>query len=240
MRKIHDPLAMAQEAGREIKALYGENLVSVILYGSAAGGDFDPQRSDINLLIVLRELGFEAVCILNPIWKKLERQRFGLPIFMDCAYIQRSLDSYPIEFLNMKGCYKVIVGEDVLLELNIDREHIRLQAERELRGKLLHLLSSGIEIGNKIRELKQLMEISLKDFGAVFMALLFLKEQKAERNRKRIFDLVEKVYDIKDQPFSKALRALEKGNKQEIAAIFPGYVKGIQVIIERIDLAMHN
>ncbi len=36
----------------------GENLQSVILYGSAADGEFHPEFSNINLLCVLRESSF--------------------------------------------------------------------------------------------------------------------------------------------------------------------------------------
>ena len=34
--------------------IHNENIVSVFVYGSAAGRDFVPKRSDINLLIVFR------------------------------------------------------------------------------------------------------------------------------------------------------------------------------------------
>lgn len=240
MRKMENPVVLAEQAASEIIPIYGSRLVSVILYGSAAGGDFDPGRSDINLLIVLKELGFEGVCKLSGLWKRLKGKGFGLPIFMDPGYMKRALDSYPIEFLDMKGCYKVIVGEDMLANIEIDREHIRLQVERELRGKLLHLLSNSVVIGNKSRRLRELMEVSLKDFGAVFRALLFLKEEKVERDRKRLWGLVEKAYGLDTEPFTGALRIIEVGKKQEVAAVFPGYVKGVQSIIAKIDLKLHG
>jgi len=236
MKKINDPFALAREAGAQIKDLYGSELVSVILYGSAAGGDFHPRKSDINLLIVLKQLSFEAVCSFNPLWKKLEKKHFALPIFMDPSYLQRALDSFPIEFLNMKGCHSVIEGDDVLEKIVIDREHIRLQAERELRGKLLHLFSDGVESGNKGRRLASLIELSLKDFGAVFRALLFMKDQTIEKDRKNIFSTMENVFALEGKPLTKAYEAVEAGDKHEIRAAFPGYAKAIQCIIEKIDL----
>ncbi len=36
----------------------GENLQSVILYGSAAGGEFHPEFSNVNLLCILRDTSF--------------------------------------------------------------------------------------------------------------------------------------------------------------------------------------
>ena len=45
----------------------GENLQSVILYGSAAAGDYQPEFSNLNLLCILRETSFA----------KLVRRRAG-------------------------------------------------------------------------------------------------------------------------------------------------------------------
>ena len=40
----------------DLKQTHGDNLASVILYGSAAAGDFVPQKSDYNLLIALHKI----------------------------------------------------------------------------------------------------------------------------------------------------------------------------------------
>ena len=44
-----------------LRAASGENLLSVILYGSAADGEFHPDFSNVNLLCVLRESSFSAL-----------------------------------------------------------------------------------------------------------------------------------------------------------------------------------
>ena len=44
------------------------------------------------------------------------KKRSARPLFMDTNYISSSLDSFPIEFLNMRGCFKVLLGEDVLAD----------------------------------------------------------------------------------------------------------------------------
>ena len=48
--KLQDLVSRLQEA-------CGENLVSVVLYGSAAREDFHEQYSDVNLLAVFKDLG---------------------------------------------------------------------------------------------------------------------------------------------------------------------------------------
>jgi len=55
------------------------------------------------------------------------------------ADIDSSLDTFPIEFLNIKRNYTVVFGEDILEGLAFEKEFIRMQCERELKGKLLLL-----------------------------------------------------------------------------------------------------
>ena len=62
------------------------------------------------------------------------KKRFSRPLFMDREYIERSLDSFPIEFLEHEGCYAVLYGEDVLADLHIDPPDLRLQIERSSRA----------------------------------------------------------------------------------------------------------
>jgi hypothetical protein len=45
----------------------GANLVSVILYGSAASGGYDPEFSNINLLCVLQDTSLPKLLALAPV-----------------------------------------------------------------------------------------------------------------------------------------------------------------------------
>ncbi len=51
------PEGKLQELVNRLKEACGENLVSVVLYGSAAREDFHEQYSDVNLLAASRILG---------------------------------------------------------------------------------------------------------------------------------------------------------------------------------------
>lgn len=58
-----DAVAVARAVATDLKGLYGERLRSVILFGSFARGEGDPQESDIDLMVVLDrvESRFEEV-----------------------------------------------------------------------------------------------------------------------------------------------------------------------------------
>ena len=235
MGLITNPIDRAREAAADFEKCYGSDLVSVIVYGSASGGDFDPKKSDINLLVVLSSMAPALLEKSKTIQDKWIKNRFSRPLFMDRAYINSSLDSFPIEFFGMKENGHVIFGEDILKGLAIDSHDLRLQIERELKGKWLRLSQEWLALlGNK-NMLVRLLHLSAKDFSAVFRAMLYLKNQEVPRNRKSLFAAVSRAYGLDEKPLEKVVEALASDNKKEIPAIFPDYLNAIKTIINAVD-----
>ena len=66
---------------RDLQATHGSNLVSVVLYGSAAAGDHIELRSDYNLLITLDRITPEDLRLAQaPMreWQRLGQSASGL------------------------------------------------------------------------------------------------------------------------------------------------------------------
>jgi hypothetical protein len=235
MQTITDPIDLARQASAEYQACYGEALLSVILYGSAAGGDFDPRRSDINLLVVLDRLTPEALEQSHAVQARWLKRRFSRPLFMDPEYIDRSLDTFPIEFVNLRGCHEVMCGRDFLAPLRIGKDDLRLQAERELKGKWLHLMQGWLDAGKDPKSLARLFLVSLKDFAAVFRALLYLKDLPVPRQRESLFAAVAGAYELAGAPFERALDACRSGDKSRMRSVFPDYAQAVRNLSEAID-----
>ncbi|MBN1760622.1 MAG: nucleotidyltransferase domain-containing protein [Chitinispirillaceae bacterium] len=236
MKTISDPSGYVQPVAEEYVALYGKDIVSIVLYGSAAGGDFHPQRSDINLLIVVSDMSPELIARSEPLQKKYERQRVARPLFMDTAYIAASVDSYPMEFLDMKGCYRVLYGEDVLAQVKVSIGDLRLQVERELKGKWLHLLQEFSSARVSRKRMEQLIGISLKAFSPVFRGLLTLKEKPVPHKRDDLFDAVEMAYGLDGQPLQQVAAAAAGGSSgQELEKKYIAYAGAIKKLIDAIE-----
>ena len=56
---VHEKLV--SEFVEKMRTAAGGNLTSVILYGSAAEGEFHPEYSDLNLLCVLQDTSFASL-----------------------------------------------------------------------------------------------------------------------------------------------------------------------------------
>lgn len=126
----------------------GAGLVSIALYGSGARGDFRPNKSDVNLLVVATSLGKDALAaLLEPVAKA---RRTGIaPYFLLEDELKASTDIFPVKFLSMKESHRVLVGRDVLGRLAIGREHVRLRCEQELMHLALELRESFLESEGK-------------------------------------------------------------------------------------------
>lgn len=235
MKTITDPVAVARQAAEDFKMCYGADLLSVIVYGSAAGGHFDPKRSDINLLVVLAEMTLPMIEKSEQYQEKWMKKRCSRPIFMDREYIKSSLDAFPIEFLAMKAGYAVISGEDVLKDIPIDDRDLQIQVERELKGKWLHLLREWPGVKPNPRLLQRLLHGSMRDFSAVFQALLHLKNQPVLPERKSLFAEVTKIYGLEEHALLRTMEAVRSGNKKEMVAVFPAYLRAIKTLITKVD-----
>lgn len=235
MKSIVNPIDYAKKAVDEYRSLYGQDLVSIILYGSAAGGDFDPLKSDINLLIVLTSMDLELISKSADLQIKLFQKRFSKPLFMDKEYIASSCDSYPMEFLDMKEHYVVLAGEDVFSSMYAGMDHLRLQVERELKGKWLHLIDEYTFVCKNNKQLLQLTEISLKAFTPVFRALLKLKGTAIPVRKKELFATVESAYSIEGRPLQIIEEVSNTGNLTELKSKFIGYCKAVKTLIDAIE-----
>lgn len=237
-KKPDSPLSIAEEFAGDVKAIYGEELVSVILYGSAASGAWVAKKSDINFLLVLSEIGISRLNAAFPLIEKWRKLTGALPLFMTKDYIAASLDSFPIEFLHMKRLYKVIYGEDVLAALEIPAANLRLQCESQIKGKLLHLRAEFLSTLGKRSRLLELITRTLPAFAVLFKALLVLKDAEVPADRGEIVLATAELYGLDYDIFQQIIQAGDKEAKLsnvELDRITTGYIAEIGKLARIID-----
>jgi predicted nucleotidyltransferase len=219
-----------------LKALYQEGLISLILYGSAASGEFKPGFSNINLLVVLNDTGLENLSKSVPLLKKSAFRNLNC-LFFTPEYIAGSADVFPIEFLDMKENYLVIYGKDLLAPLAIDLKNLRFQCEQELKAKLLSIKSFYLFNRDKAA-LQNLLVRSFTSFLHISRNLIRLKGKSPAYKKEEILnDLaqefkidvsgVKKIFDLKS-------RALKLNYKDTESLLFD-FVRKIEAITKAVD-----
>ena len=238
MASITRPKDIFNEITGDFKKIFQGDLTSIILYGSGAGDDYIPGKSDLNFLVIVSE---EAIDHLDRALETVSRWRkrgVAIPLFMTREYIKSSLDSYPIEFLNMQRKYLLVYGEDILQGITFQTHHLRLQCEREIKGKILLLRKGFLETGGKHKKIRELIKASITAFISIFHGLLYLKGKEIPSTRREIIQAVAEEFPIDQKIFMKCLDIKEnKGSfsSLEIIDLFKAYVVEVRKLWEVVD-----
>ena len=233
------PEEIFSEISCDYRKLFGEELVSIILYGSGAGADYVAGKSDLNFLITLTGKGIEGLDRTMETVGRWRKRNVAIPLFMTREYLAGAQDAYPIEFLNMKRIYIVVTGEDVLGPITFDSCHIRLQLERELRGKLLHLRSGYLATEGKAKRIRELIGVSLTAFVSLFSAVLYLKNQEIPKGKRDIITAGSGAFGVDAAVFLQCEEirgGTDRFSPAEVQAIFKDYLRAVGHLCELIDL----
>jgi len=228
---------IADFVGR-LQAAAGANLKSVILYGSAAAGDFIPEHSDINLLCVLGETSFAAIAALSPTVEWWARQKHHPPLLMTSEEMHRAADVFSIEFLDMKRHYRVLWGEDVLKALKVPMKLHRAQVEYELREKTILLRQRLLAVAGKKDEEWDLLLRSIPAFATLGRhALIATGEPPAQHKREAVERLATKT-GLDLSAFLKLLDVREKKVDRagvDVDELFTRYLNAVEQLTAAVD-----
>lgn len=172
----------------EMLAIHGDNLVSILVYGSAARGDYLPGRSDINLLFVFQDITLPTLKQSLRAVARGRRQRIAAPLFLTREYMEQSSDVFPIEFLEFAAGRLAVHGPDPFDDLRLEQENLRLECEEQLKGQLVRLRQSYLETGLRARNLDTLLKQSLNALFPVFRALYRLAGQPVPADKEAVLN----------------------------------------------------
>ncbi|GAB62430.1 MAG: hypothetical protein DWB56_10115 [Candidatus Jettenia sp.] len=215
-----------------------ENIISVYVIGSAVTRDFHTKYSDINTLIVVKEIKISFFDFISTLGKRYGKKKIRAPFVMTLDYINRSLQEFPLEFLEMKLIHQRVYGDDVLKDIKIEKAHVRLECERELKGRLQNLCQGYIRaMGNKT-VLTDLFVGSVSGYFPVFHGILFLYDHKPLKAKSDVLCALEKYLDIDTGIFTKLLEM--KSNNiyppvETLKVIFENLYHTLDTLARRID-----
>lgn len=230
-----DPLAIASDFAADLRKTYQVNLQSVLLVGSAARGDFIAGKSDINTLVVLSMEGMDWLEKSFDVLQKYTRRRLAIPHFITQMSISNSLDAFPLEFLDFQTFHKVILGGDPLAEIRIPKDAIRLQVEREARGKLFLLRQGFAGHAGDDKKLRDILCHAVGAFTAIFQGILALHNNPIPMERWALFYAASTLAGFSPTPFHQILE-IKQGKKEKNArVIFKEMLRATEAIVQWVD-----
>ena len=235
---------VAQEAFNhligDLKATHGDNLASVVLYGSAAAGDFIQLESDYNLLIALNRITPEDLRLAQPPMREWQRLGHPLPVYFTFAELRDAADVFPIEFHQMERARVVLYGPDPFEGFTFSDRNLRHQTEYELRSKLIQLRRLYIPDSASVARLCALMTDSLSSFATLFAPVLLLHGRQPPVLKREIVRDTVALLGLDGRVFERVFALREAGGRatpaeREADELFASYMAQIERVIEAVD-----
>jgi predicted nucleotidyltransferase len=220
-----------------MKEFAGENLESMILYGSAARGDFKEGHSDLNVLCVLRSVAARELTRVTPVvrwWSKDHNE--PAPLFFTAEELRQSADVFSIELLDMQESRRVLYGADVVAGIPVPMNLHRVQVEHDLRTLLLKLRQHFLLTGQKESELRTAEAKSSSSVLALLRHALIAFDEEPPATAQEVFARIAALTGADAEAFTAAFKLRDRhAHVDDIVRAYGQYLNALAVVVSALD-----
>ena len=221
---------LIQEFVQRMQDSLGEDLLSVMLYGSAASGDFHPDYSDLNLLCVLRVVGTTELRRAGKTIEWWSAQKQSTPLLLSMEEAANAADAFPIEFQDISHSHQLLYGKNLFEHTEINPQHHRRQVEHELRSSLLSLRARYLSMLGREDEVMQMLAKSVSSFATLIRHALLLHGEEVNTQKREVLRAATARFGMNPMPFE-TLLAVREGTQQivgeSVHSLFAAYLEQI-------------
>ena len=228
---------------RSIKKQKDLKFEAIIVYGSAARGEFLPGYSNINALIVLDQITQPVLQQWSSLHKQWAREKIVAPLFLTHKNLHQSTDAFPLEFLDIKECHILLEGRDPFPELHVNATHLFLQCRQEVHANLLRARQCYVEGLGRIEAIQTLLPLSLTSLLPCLRGLYRLLDRPSNMKSPEVLDELNAALEVDSSVFQEAWRlkrGLSTPGKHELPKLLERYLTGLGQLADRIDLMKHE
>ncbi|HUO35942.1 MAG TPA: hypothetical protein VMU43_13200 [Candidatus Acidoferrum sp.] len=221
-----------------LKAAAGENLKAVVLYGSAAAGEFSSGHSDLNTMCLLGTANSSSLEELHPVAEWWIREGNPPPLIFTHEELVRAADIFSIELLDMKSRHRMLFGDDFLANFEVPLQLHRLQVERELRTATIRLRQSILAAPLSNRAHLHIMTSSVSTFCSLFRHALFALRQPVPETRRGVLDAIATLTGGDPTAFREILELREgkrKAGELDVEADLHSFLSLVEVVTGEVD-----
>jgi predicted nucleotidyltransferase len=221
----------------------GDNLVSVVLYGSAATGEFRAGQSDLNILCLVNHADAKDLESLHGVSEWWIKKGNHPPLIFTRDELNRSADVFAIELLDMKASHRILFGPDFLTDLDVPLHLHRLQVERELRTNWLRLRQAIIAAPLTEKSHLALMTNSLSTFCSLFRHAVFALGEKIPATKREAITAAAKLTAADATPFHQLLDLRESKLDAKSIQVEPSlrsYLLFVESVTNEIDRRLES
>lgn len=228
----------AQAYARDLAGAYGDALRSVVLYGSAARGEYREGQSDLNLLVLLASTDPPTLRRGSALARAWAAENNPPPLLMSEAEFRGSADVFPMELADIRDAHVVLHGADPFAGMEIRPEDLRLQLERELKGAWIRLRTRYLTDSGDAARFQPVLLKSLSTFLVMFRTVLRLDGSDGVRDPERVLAETAARVGFDPQPLLQIQRARSGARTLDVrpdSAVVTGYLEAVARVVEYVD-----
>ena len=235
-----DRIRQAEKVAAQIADDLGENLKSMMLFGTAIRGGYAPAHQEVNIMVMVEDASTKAI---GPIVKSIAawvKKGNAAPLIFERLEWEGSTDVFPIEIEDMREAHKLVAGTDPFEGIVTNREDLRQELEREVRGKLLQLRAQYAAFAPNGRALTRLITDSAPTFFVLMRALVRLEGQPPKAKPARLVEQAASIADLDVDAFAWVVGKISGDKVKSLRSDDPiaaRYVDEIQKLTHYVDRA---
>jgi len=214
----------------------GDSLVSVVLYGGLVKNQMIRETDRVKIMVVVKSVKISSLNKVGDALSSTKRAKQIQLLTLTPADLSSSTDVFPIKFLDMQQDYEILHGEDLVKDLEVGRDHLRIRCEQEVKNLMLKLRSMYLR---SRKDSKVLQKVLLKAYYSFLQsgdALAELKTGKVYRKENEILDGIESIgLDSALMKKIQALRTSESAPDQE--TLHDLYEQFMEMIVQAAEIA---
>ena len=226
------------ELVEQLRAAYGADLRSVVLYGSAAVGEHIPKRSDYNVLVIVDSLSVEQLRAAAAVARAWGDAGNPAPMTLTLNEWRGSADIFAMEYADILERHKILYGESPFDGIRVDPGDLRLQVEHEAMGKLLKLRQGVLAAGGEQKRLVELLAASLSTIMVIFRAVIRLHGGVPAKDNLAVSQAVAGYTRVDAAPFEwvvRHVRGEQAITPADAGAVMAGYLGGMEALVAHLD-----
>jgi hypothetical protein len=196
----------------DLKTAASTNLASLMVYGGLVRGRYVVGRSDINVVVVLRDSSLPSLNAIAPILHSAWRSHRVEPFLLPVNEMQNSANVFPSKFLDIKKHNIVLYGENPFEQVTVSHEQLHLRVEQELRNMVMRLRRRYLQIVQSPAEQAQLLADIARPFALNLALLLSLdgKDVPADNKTESILLSAAHAFNLDAKPLAQLAALRER------------------------------
>ena len=131
----------------EVDGVFGEQLEGILLYGSAARGEFLPGRSNLNILLLMSSCDSVVLKKYSALHRRWSKEQIVVPLFLTEVELHVSATVFPLEFLEIQEQHRLLRGRNPFIGFHVKTDRLREAVVQGLTSHVLRLRQRYVEGG---------------------------------------------------------------------------------------------